>query len=327
MKRILCTILFCLLMFHAGQARATTALTSGTVVSGSISAGGSVSYTFSGTSGQGAYFTAYSSAFTPVIAIYKPDTTLWNYYSWNFNAEPLPATGTFTVVVKGTYGTDAGSFNLYYVAGGGAVSNGVVSSGQPANASLPKNGMISYQFNGTAGQGVYLYGGASYSSYILLYKPDGTYYTYNGDRLIVTSLPTSGIYTVVILGYLHTDSGPYNFYYVEGGGTVSEGTLISTHLRNGTLSDTLTYPNALTSYQFTGSSGNNLTISSTGSFTRVISLFYPNGDYWTYSRKYLLREPDGDRPIYAGRFRILHDGHGSLHNHADNATHNGCHVR
>ena len=192
----------------------------------------------------------------------------------------MPATGTFTVVVKGTYGTDAGSFKLYYVAGGGAVSNGVVSSGQPAYASLPENGIMSYQFNGTAGQGFIYIRALPTARYILLYKPDGTYYTYNGDRLIVTSLPTSGTYTVVILGYLTPIAAPI-ISTMSGERALFRMAPLSVRI-SGTERCPTSYPNALTSYQFTGTSGNNLTITSTGSFTRVISLFYPNGSYWTY---------------------------------------------
>ena len=270
MKRFLCTVLVCFLIFYAGQARAQ--MTSGTATNGSITAGGTSTQTFVGTSGQAVVLNL-AASYHGYIKVYNPDTTYWTYGQDRF-AGTLTQTGTFTVVISGYYSTDNGPYSLYYVRGSSSVSGGSLTSGGTINASLTANALTSYQFTGTAGQWAVIYTGASYHTQIYVYRPDGSSggtWSVGTDRWNGT-LPTTGTYTVVIFGYYTTDHGPYNLYYVKGADQVSEGTLVSTLTRSGTLP-----ANGITSYQFTGTSGNTLTVTSTASYTRWISILKPDG--------------------------------------------------
>src|SRR5579863_3799391 len=126
MKRILCCVLFCLFLFHVGQARAN--MVSGTVTVGSITAGGTSDQYFTGTSGQVVTLNSYSASYTAQIFVYNPDGTLLTSQYNRLNSA-VAQTGTFHVVIKGLYSTDHGSYNLYYVIGGGSVSGGSLTSG------------------------------------------------------------------------------------------------------------------------------------------------------------------------------------------------------
>ncbi len=280
MKRILLGVLFSLfLMVHAAPAHAN--LVSGQTATGSISAGGTSDQYFTGTTGQ-AFYLSIAASYHAYLKIYKPDGTLWDYGvdRYNGSVSSLPTSGTFHVVISGYFPTDNGPYTLYFVAGGEGVSNGALTSGLTANANLSSNAIMSFQFTGTSGQGILLnVNPASLASdyvYITVYKPNGTYWTYYGPRFNGT-LPATGTYTVVIVAYSITDHGPLETYWNIGAGTVSDGTLINGDTRSGNLPE-----NGLVSYQFNGTSGNSLSITTTGSaFTRNTTVYYPSGALWT----------------------------------------------
>src|ERR1700694_2251478 len=98
MKRFLCTVLVCFLVFYAGRAWATD-MTSGTVTVGSISAGGTSNQTFTGTSGQGVLLNG-SASYNVVITVKNPDGTAWTPVTNRFIGT-LAQTGTYTVVISG----------------------------------------------------------------------------------------------------------------------------------------------------------------------------------------------------------------------------------
>lgn len=75
----------------------------------------------------------------------------------------------YSVEITSSYPAAAtGSYSLAYVQSGGGVSNGSLTSGQSYNGTLSANGLDSFQFTGTSGQGVLLYSNASYTTYIIL---------------------------------------------------------------------------------------------------------------------------------------------------------------
>src|SRR5687767_4996653 len=195
MKNFICKIIFLFLISYAVPAHA---LTSGATTTGSISAGGTSNQNFTGTSGQGIVLYAQAS-YTVVITVYKPDGSYWGY-GYNRFSGTLPATGTYNVVISGYSSTDSGTYNLAYVRGSAGVSNGSLTSGQSYNGTLATNGIESFQFTGTSGQGVVLYGNASYDTVITVYKPDGSYWSYGYDRFSGT-LPATGTYTALVTGY------------------------------------------------------------------------------------------------------------------------------
>jgi hypothetical protein len=264
-------------MFHSAQAHAN--LVSGTVTLGSITAGGTSDQYFSGTSGQGVYLTI-EAGYSAYITVYEPGGTLWTS-GLNRFAGNLPATGTFHVVIKGYYSTDSGPYSLYYNIGGGGVSGGTLTSGGSVNATQPVNGLTSYQFTGTTGEGAYINAnGSSFASataYVCVYNPDGTIISACAYNRFAFNMAQTGTYTVVILGYSPSDSGSYNLYYVRGGpgNGVSGGTVTSGLAASGTLP-----VNGLASFYVAGVTGAGYQINLKNSFasaTAYICVYNPDG--------------------------------------------------
>ncbi|OIN85548.1 MAG: hypothetical protein AUJ12_09035 [Alphaproteobacteria bacterium CG1_02_46_17] len=261
---------------RGGSSVSDGSLTSGQTFNGSLSENGLDSFQITGSAGQDVVIFGSSASYGVYIQVYKPDGSYWTYGSNRFYAT-LPDSGTYTVIVYANSDTATGPYNLRYVRGSDSVSDGSLTSGQTFNGSLPANGLDSFQITGTAGQGVLFFGSsASYGVYIEVYKPDGSYWRYALDRFYGT-LPDSGTYTVTVYANSDTATGAYNLYYVRGADSVSDGMLVSTLPRSGTLQT-----NALESYKFSGVASNSLSVSTTASYSRYIELYKPDGSYWMY---------------------------------------------
>jgi hypothetical protein len=247
------------------------ALASGTTLNATQPENGLTSYQFTGTTNQGMLIDV-AASYSAYIIVYNPDGSLFGSAVNRF-VGTLGHTGTYSVVIEGYLYTDNGAYSLYYVIGGGGVSGGKLTSGLAVNATQPVNGLTSYQFTGTANQGILLNVNASYTAYIIVYNPDGSHAGTATNRFDGT-LGYTGTYTVVIEGYQTTDSGPYTLYYVKGADNVSEGTLVNTILRNGTLP-----ANGLTSYQLPGAHSSTLSITTSASYSRYIIVYNPDGSH------------------------------------------------
>lgn len=228
-------------------------LTSGTSYNGTLATNGLESFTFSGTSGDWVHLFT-SASFSEVITVYKPDGSYWVGYNDRW-IDQLPSTGTYTVVIYGYAYSDNGSYRLDYVQSTAGVSNGSLTSGTSYNGTLATNGIESFQFTGTSGQGVNLYVNASYTAVIRIYRPDGSYW-WGGNNRYTGSLDATGTFTVVVYGYYTTDNGSYRLDFVRAGATagvpngVSNGNLYSGYSFDGTLAT-----NGLESFHFNGTSG------------------------------------------------------------------------
>jgi hypothetical protein len=81
-----------------------------------------------------------------------------------------------------------------------------LTSGTTTTGSLTPGGTANYSFTGTAGQGVLLYGDASYTVYIIVMAPDGSFWA-NANNRISGTLPATGTYTVIARGSSIFNSG------------------------------------------------------------------------------------------------------------------------
>lgn len=202
----------------------TVTVTASTELTGTITPGGAAvpisitrvgqnaRYTFTGTAGQ-----TVSAGLTAVtipngtVSIIKPDgSTLVGPISFNTNggaieSQILPATGTYAVFVdpSGT-GTGTITLRLYNTPD---VSGTVILNGAVVTPTLTVPGQRArYTFAGTAGQWVNLGLTAVTisSSTVTLLKPDGTTLeagpigTSGGSIDPITTLPTTGTYTIVV---------------------------------------------------------------------------------------------------------------------------------
>ncbi|HSH95656.1 MAG TPA: DUF6531 domain-containing protein, partial [Roseimicrobium sp.] len=257
-------------------------LTSGGVKNDTLPLNGIKSYQFSGTAGKAAMiFMNSNSAYTNYITVYKPDGSVlsWDTDRWSNNS--LPTTGTYTVAVVAQYPAQSGPYDLYYVHGAEGVANGEMLGGQPQTETMAPNQLWSFKLNAPSVRNFMLFIGATFGANIYIYKPDGSYYTWTNTKRFSNSnfaLPNTGDYTVLVFAQYITDTGEFNLYPSQGAGDASEGEALNGKVRAGNSMPL----NGLQSFSFTGTSGNPLTISTSGSFTyRVLYIFKPDGTYWT----------------------------------------------
>lgn len=300
---------YALSYFIGGGATSGGSLTSGGSVSGTMPLGQMTSYSFSGTAGRGIAISAGSMSWGTVMDVYTPDGHYWGYStSNNFNTgttNPLPQTGTYTVVFRPLYYTSgSGTYKMYFVEGGDTVSQSPTPfpSGEFDSDSLDSNQLRSYTFYGTAGRAISMHFGATYTGHMIAYTPDGHYWGASATNVYNnTSLPQTGNYTVVVYPNTYTSTAPgnYNFYYVQGDDSVSEGSLVSGHQRSGYMAR-----NAIMSYTFAAEASKSITISSTctfGTYGCYALLYKPDGSYWgTVGNSY-----SGTTPAVAGDYTLV----------------------
>jgi RHS repeat-associated protein len=270
MKRLLCNIVFLFLIFFTVPAYA---LTSGTTATGSIPAGGSSSQSFTGDAGQGVMLYA-NAGYTVVMEIKKPDGTVLGTYATRTSIT-LPATGTYSIKLTAYFPTDSGTYTLAYLRGSDSVSDGSLTSGKSYNGSITTNGIASFQFTGTAGQGVLLNSYAAYGTQISVFNPDGSPWSSVSGRFSGT-LGYTGTYTVAVVGAFNTDSGNYRLDYVRGSAGVSNGTIGSGTSSRGTLAT-----NGLESFQFKGVAGQGILFNNQAAYNASIAVFNPDGSPWS----------------------------------------------
>jgi RHS repeat-associated protein len=276
MKNFLCklAILVLALLLYAGPAHAQT-LTSGTTIAGSIPMGGMSTQTFNGSSGQEVILSV-DAGITVDIVVKRPNNTTLT--SANNRVEvALDASGTFTVQLTGAGGA-ATSYNLAYLKGDDSVSNGALTSGQPYNGTLAVNGIESFTFSGTAGQGILLYVNSSYTAQIQIFDPSGALVTDANTRFADNSLPSTGTYTAVVIGVSTSSSGTYTLNFLAGASTVSDGQLQSGTIYGGTLA-----VNGINSFQFTATAGQAFNLFIQASYTPEIFIYKPDGSFWNYA--------------------------------------------
>jgi RHS repeat-associated protein len=272
-------------LFPATQA---FALTSGTTTTGSIIPGGSQHQSFSGDAGQGVLLYAHSDSYTVVITIYKPDGSYWTFGE-NRKGLTLPVSGTYDVVISALNSYDSGSYSLSYLRGSDTVSSGSLTSGQTSSGTVATDGIASYQFTGTAGQGILLYVQPSFTATIIVYKPDGSLWNSTHHGRYDGTLPDTGTYTVAVTPFYADGGGNYGLEYLLGGSTVSSGTLTSGQTFNGSFD-----ANGLNSFQFTGDAGQGVKIYAQADYLVDFKIYKPDGTYWTYGEK---RRFSGTLPV------------------------------
>ena len=260
-------------VFATGNAHAA-ALTSGGTVSGFIVAGGSETHTFTGNANDG-FALHVTAGYSVYISVYLPDGSIWGTTSNSRFSNTLPVSGTYTVVLSAISSSASGSYDIHYVRGGDAVEDGTLLSGGTRSGTLGLNDLESYQFSGSAGEGIALHVTAGYSVYISVYLPDGSIWGTTSNSRFSNTLPVSGTYTVVLSAISSSASGSYDIHYVRGGDAVEDGTLLSGGTRSGTLG-----LNDLESYQFSGNAGEGIALHVTAGYSVYISVYLPDGSIW-----------------------------------------------
>lgn len=272
MVRALALFLLFFILTDIRTAQATEII-SGATTTGYLDVRESKSYTFSAAAGQSAILQI-GASYSITISVYGPGGALLASSPYRVLPD-LPDTGEYTVTIKPSGNSTSGSYSLYFVRGADSVSNGSIISGIPSSNSLALRQVQSFEFSGTAGQGIILSAASANTISLHIYKPDGSLWGSHSNRMSGT-LPSTGRYVLAVTNSSLSATGNYDLYYVRGADSVSDGLIPDGQTRVGALPQT-----GLRSYKFTGSTGNTLTITASSSFSRTLSLYNPDGSYWS----------------------------------------------
>jgi len=187
-----------------------TAVTYGQRSSATLALGDLVPYTFTGTKGDVVFaYTWDDSNIMFELRLYGPDgtflkTNLGWFSSDNFVTEPLPSTGTYTLIAQDYYGggykgTGVYAFSIERLNPGTGPS---IASGQIKQGNFAGGGDTeTYTFSGKSGDyiGVNLTLASDQSASFDLLDPAGTTLKSggSGSRLIYGPLPSDGTYTIL----------------------------------------------------------------------------------------------------------------------------------
>ncbi|MCP4574601.1 MAG: hypothetical protein GY838_19810 [bacterium] len=159
----------------------------------------------------------------PLLRLYGPDgdqvTGAVNFFLAELPLDPLPVSGTYTLLVMDNPGTDTGGYSLHIQslndpAGAGTLLQGNTISGavdQPAATQA-------YLLAANAGDRFLLRmvedtGSGALAPELRVYEPDGTFITLDHDNIAVefntAELPLSGVYTVLAMDFGASDFGNY----------------------------------------------------------------------------------------------------------------------
>ncbi|NDJ74773.1 MAG: hypothetical protein GYB65_00825, partial [Chloroflexi bacterium] len=177
-------------------------------------------YVFAGVAGDYVSISAASDTFTPIIDLLGPDGTQltstedsYAYYDANITAFTLPATGEYTIVVRGFEGSAVGNYSLSLDQN---VLQGALNYRDTVAGTLDGDVHL-YTFSGVADEMVTIdLQSDAFDTYLELYGPDGNQLMTDDDggdglnsRIGFFMLPASGEYVIVARGLSDGVSGDY----------------------------------------------------------------------------------------------------------------------
>jgi hypothetical protein len=255
-----------------------TAISCGQPISNAISAAGQIdAYNFSATAGEAVLLTGVhtSGHLTAVAELYDPSGNsigrAFNNIMWY--AFPLPATGTYTILVHDSACANTGSYAVGFSFATGACGT-PISCGQTISNQISAAAQIdAYTFNATSNEAVVFSGMGTSGSLQLatdLYDP-------SGNNVGSGLLPTNGLYTILVRSLDGTNTGSYavGLCFATGrcGTPIECGQTISNAITSAAQSDAYTF------YATNGEAVVLTAITSSGTLNADAFLYDPAGNY------------------------------------------------
>ncbi|MDF7801598.1 pre-peptidase C-terminal domain-containing protein [Pontiellaceae bacterium B1224] len=174
-------------------------------------------------------------SFSPWILLYGPDGSFINHSASSSDAlisHSITTGGVYTVVVENYVSGGAGTYNLRYANAGKAFvvpagdEGGALTNGANHVGTTDLGDVDLWTFSADEGDSIMLRVGevstelVSFSPWILLYGPDGSFITHSTsstDTLISHSATAGGVYTLVIENYIAGGAGTYNLRFANIG--------------------------------------------------------------------------------------------------------------
>lgn len=247
-------------------------------------------WTFVGQEGDAVTIAVSSSAFDSYLELQDPDGRVLaedDDSGGSLNAQiaafVLPSNGVYTIVVSAFSGSTEGAYRLSLTEEE-IVIGGTLGFGDTVEGTLSSSSGDRWTFEGSAGTRVTIAVESDvFDAQLELYGPSGDLLTSDDDsggnlnpEINGFSLPESGVYTIVVLEYNRTETGPYTLSLQSAEasqkGNLSYGDAVTEEL-SGTQGDAWT---------FSGAAGDRITIEVESSFIdSYVELYGPEGELLT----------------------------------------------
>jgi hypothetical protein len=276
-------------LWAATPAVAQQPITCGELVSASIGvAGEQDTYTFDGSAGEAVVISAMGTwgGLTALAELHAPGGGLIGSNGFGNGRSAslvLTSSGTHTIIVRGSSGTQTGNYNLSLRFTTGRCATAIACA-EMKSGTLAAGEMQSYSFSASAGEAVRVSAvntSADLSAVVALYGPNGALVgenTFGDGRTGVLSLSTTGTYTVLVYDY--STPSEYGSYNLSIGFTTGR---CGTSIACGETADAYLAVGEIHTYSFEGAAGTSTTFASTrvsGSVSAVIELYDPSGPCW-----------------------------------------------
>ncbi|RLU02794.1 MAG: hypothetical protein D9N11_07360 [Ketobacter sp.] len=246
-------------------------LQSGTMRTGSITAGDLDSYYFDVDSGDSINLTV-SGDIPYWMELYAPDGSNISQSSALISLNSLAQEGRYTLVIRSYYAHQTGDYKLQYSKAPGAVELGSLTEGANRTDTLISGDLNSYSFHADSGDSINLSASGDIPVWMELYAPDGTNIAQTSNLISLNSLAQTGEYTVVIRSYYNFQTGTYDLHYTRSPGNAEFNALTDGAIHTGALT-----AGDLDSYPFYATAGNKLTLSKTSGMQIWMEVYAPDG--------------------------------------------------
>jgi len=261
------------------------AIAFGEAVTGTImSAGDTLSYLFSGSSGDRVLvrLAATGGGLDPAFAVWRPDgSTLCEEKTGGTLAQELctlDASGDHTIVVSDYNGLATGAFGLYVQSTVAPASSTAIAFGNTLTGTIAIGAeMHAYSFSASTGDKILIRmadSGGSLGSRFFVYRPDGSELCKEGTyyELVETLclLDASSSYTILAGDYTGSETGDYGLHIQRtnnpsGAASISFGT---------TKSGQISLPTEMDAYTFSGTAGDYVMVRMSVTSGDLASRFY-----------------------------------------------------
>ncbi|QEY18416.1 hypothetical protein D0C16_21970 [Cellvibrio sp. KY-GH-1] len=256
----------------------------------------------------------------PWVTIYKPDGTYLTQ-SWSQNVAVVDSvvatqTGTYTVIVRdaSTGNASTGNYNLYYSKAPNAFELGDLINGGIRAEFIDKGDIDTYQISANANERINInvtdVDNTNLIPWVTIYKPDGTYLTQSWSQnvAVVDSVVATqtGTYTVIVRDAStgNASTGNYHLYYAKAPQAIELGELFNGGALLGFIDK-----GDIDTFHFSVSLSEKISITITdldnNSFIPRITLYYPDGTYFTQSWNQNTATLLNLSPTQAGKITVL----------------------
>lgn len=250
----------------------TIALTSGSMVSGTIDVSGEVDIYPVPLAQGDRYILSVSGDTVFSMQIFAPNGNAVGGISSSVLEGVADQTGTYEIHITNRYSNQIGSYDLHALALPGATEYGTFAGSTEVENTLTAGDLDSGQFYASIGDSVNISVSGTINLRVSLYAPSGNLVASSAGVIESVNLPEDGLYYVVVRSHTAHVTGDYSFYFVHTGGATELGALTSGANYSGSLT-----AGDLDSTYFNAEIGDSVYLSVSGNITLWLEVYSPSG--------------------------------------------------